>query len=174
MLALSTAPYTHNSMQLVLLESLNTSVSVHMRITGRAAIQTSTHCGDINFTEPRHRDVFLLSHIAGSATIRVPADRGALTQLTSIHFPCIVASCCPRILRGVLQYECPQIAALSLQFTSIYFPRIGTSRRSRILGCLLQYGCPQIAALSLQFTSIHSRLSMYSDGLAALAYRGMC
>ncbi len=58
-------------------------VSVHMRITGRAAIQTSTHCGDINFTEPRHRDVFLLSHIAGSATIRVPADRGALT---SAHF----------------------------------------------------------------------------------------
>ncbi len=70
-------------------------------------------------------------------------------QLTSIHFPCIVASHCSRILWGVLQYKCPQIAVLSLQFNPIYFPCIGMSRRSRILHDLLQYGCPQIAVLSL-------------------------
>ncbi len=38
---------------------------------------------DINSTEPRHCNAFLLSHFAESAAIRVSADRGALT---SAHF----------------------------------------------------------------------------------------
>ncbi len=54
-------------------------VSIHMRITGRAAIQTSAHCGGHHSTEPRHCDAFLLSHLAESAAIWVSADRGALT-----------------------------------------------------------------------------------------------
>lgn len=149
-LASSTAPYTHNSMQLALLESFNTS-GFHTHADHWAGCNTDVR------TLRRTSIPLSLAIVMPSCSriLRSLLQYGCLQiaalslQLTSIHFPCIVASHCPRILWGVLQYECPQIAVLSLQLNPIYFPCIGMSRRSRILCDLLQYRHLQIAALSL-------------------------